>query len=400
MKHHCTASNVLGHLGQNLIEIHIESALISDDGLRFLRRLGLDKEDASKMTSFVFYDFFEFETQVSPLGLSQKPKFNFTSKFKVYTDDFFLQYLQTQSSTIRFCLSNGLEFIPVATCAMVMKELTDPERTDRLRYYADLVSIHDGRTLIGKIDFGLRARLPMAQAIRAFKERSIALNLLTVSDDETSSRRFRSRADTNDLVVRLIQCRNLRGPPGEKAPTVFASFQFYIHDDIVTDTIRNSINPLFNFLRIIPLPMTSDLDRYLRTANLRVYVIDDNSSPSGVDHVYGFCTIPLLPLALGESIEGSFDVKDEFGLGRSQLDLSISWSKPYKLGITPIVSQLDNQYKTVPKSNEKRSKSPAPPRTRDINLIERASSGSSESERYLGSSSSNELLSERSEEQR
>ncbi|KAJ1548835.1 X-linked retinitis pigmentosa GTPase regulator-interacting protein 1, partial [Cladochytrium tenue] len=323
--------------GQNLIEIHIEAALISDDGLHFLRKIGLDREDANKIVTFASYDFFEFETQVSPTGLGQRPVFNFTSRYTVFTDDFFLQYLQSSSITLSFCISNGTEFLPIATCPMVLKELTDPDRTDRLRYYADLISTHDGRTIIGKIDYGLRVRLPMAQAIRSFKERTVALNLLTVADQESSSRRFRSRAETNDLVVRLIQAFNLRPPPGRR-PAVFASFQFYIHPDIATDTVHHSTSPLLNFMRVLPLPMTADLDRYLRTAAFEVLVVDDNDGLD--DHVYGTCRIPLAALALGESLGGEFDLLDEFGLAAGSITISMVWSKSYKPSVTPLVSKV------------------------------------------------------------
>ncbi|KAJ3238542.1 X-linked retinitis pigmentosa GTPase regulator-interacting protein 1 [Chytriomyces hyalinus] len=325
--------------GQNLVEIHIESALISDDGLYHVRKLGFDMEDPSKLTTFIHYDFFEFETQVSPMGLGQKPMFNCTSKYKVYTDDFFLQYLQSKNTVFHLAVSNGLESFNIATCAVMMKELTDPDRTDRLRYYADLISTHDGKAIIGKLDFGLRVRLPMAQAIRSFKERTVALNLLTVSDKEVTRRRFRPRADTNDLVLRIIQCKQLRQPPG-RVPAVFASFQFYIHETIVTDTVRNSTSPMLNFFRILPLPMTSDLDRYLRTSSLTIMILDDNDGLE--DFEYGSCTIPLLPLALGERIHDEYYLNDGFGAQKSKLTISLEWSKPYKLNLVPLISQLDD----------------------------------------------------------
>ncbi|KAJ3075481.1 X-linked retinitis pigmentosa GTPase regulator-interacting protein 1 [Podochytrium sp. JEL0797] len=326
--------------GQNLIEIHIESALISDDGMYHIKKLGIDMEDPAKLTTFIHYDFFEFETQVSPMGLGQKPVFNYTAKYKVYTDDFFLQYLQSKHTVLNFAVSNGLEFFNVATCSVVMKELTDPDRTERLRYYADLISTHDNRTILGKIDFGLRVRLPMAQAIRSFKERTVALNLLTVSDKEVSSRRFRPRADTNDLVIRIINCTHLRHPPG-RVPAVFASFQFYIHETMVTDTIRKSTSPMINFLRILPLPMTADLDRYLRTASLHIMILDDNDGIE--DFEYGSVSVPLLSLALGEKIYDEYVLTDGYGNGKSKITVSLEWSKPYKLNVVPLISLLDEQ---------------------------------------------------------
>ncbi|KAJ3115162.1 X-linked retinitis pigmentosa GTPase regulator-interacting protein 1 [Physocladia obscura] len=331
--------------GQNLIEIHLESALISDEGIHHIKKLGIDMEDSAKLTAFIHYDFFEFETQVSPMGLGQKPVFNYTAKYKVYTDDFFLQYLQSKHTILNFAISNGLEFYNVATCSVIMKELTDPDRTERLRYYADLTSTYDDKTIVGKIDFGLRVRLPMAQAIRSFKERTVALNLLTVSDKEVSTRRFRPRSDTNDLVIRIIQCAHLKPPAGRSIPAVFASFQFYIHDYIVTDTVRNSTSPMINFLKILPLPMTSDLDRYLRTSSLTILVLDDNDGIE--DFQYGSVSVPLLPLALGEKIFDEYFLNDGFGATKSKITVSLEWSKPYKLNVVPLISLLDENIASV-----------------------------------------------------
>jgi hypothetical protein len=344
--------------------------MISDSGLQFLRKMGLNREDASKLMTFVHYDFFDFETQVSPLGMGQKPVFNHTGRFKVYTDDFFLQYLQSFSAKLSLCISNGVEFFTIATCNIATSELTDPDRTERLRYYSDLISTSDGKTLIGKIDYGLRVRLPMAQAIRAYKERTVALNLLTVSDSELSGRRFKSRAKTNDLIIRIIQCNSLKLISG-RSPSVYASFQFYIHEDMVTDTVRNSLSPMFNFLRIIPLPMTSDLDRYLRSSSLKIMIIDDNDSNEDIE--YGSCEISLLPLAHSEGVEGVFDVKDEFGLVRGNITLSIKWSSEYFIDINPIVS------KKYPTSNNFESSSSSSSSVESTNTIETYSSSSATS---------------------
>lgn len=59
----------------------MEAGIFNDAALKAFHDLGLDNEDPSNMTTFVVFDFFEFETQVSPLGLGLKPRFGHTSRY-------------------------------------------------------------------------------------------------------------------------------------------------------------------------------------------------------------------------------------------------------------------------------------------------------------------------------
>ena len=173
--------------GQNVIDIHIEAGLLSDEALSLFHDLGLDNEDPHLMTTFVMFDFYEFETQVSPLGLGLKPHFGHTSRFTLYVDDFFLYYLQRNGMTFHICRSNGIEFIEIGTCIVTFQDLLKvTDKTGKHQYYGDIFALEDKKKTIGKLDYSLTVQVPMAQAIRAFKERTVALNLLTASEkDET-----------------------------------------------------------------------------------------------------------------------------------------------------------------------------------------------------------------------
>ncbi|TPX67754.1 hypothetical protein SpCBS45565_g03544 [Spizellomyces sp. 'palustris'] len=324
--------------GQNLIAVHVDAAIISEEGFKLLQQLGHDSRDGESFASFIYYDFYDFETQVTPIGIGLMPHYNLTSRYKVFVDDFFLMYLQSHPMILHLCRSDGLDYVEVATCAVIFKDLTDPHRTDRLQYYGQLVSTHDNKTVIGSINYSLRVRVPMIQAIRSFKERTIALNLLTVGDKDASGKRFTHRADMNDLVVRIASCSGLTAPPG-KSPAVYLSFQLHNQDMSLTDTIKDTCNPEFNFYQTFPMPMNLDLDRVLRTSTLEIVALDENDSLE--DYVYGVAKVPLLNLALNENIQGQFDLKDASGKRRGKVSVSLAWEKPYKLEVVPIVSQLD-----------------------------------------------------------
>jgi hypothetical protein len=104
---------ILEH-GQNLMELHIDAAVFSPEGLAIIKKLGMETLDDGSInqnfSTFIHFSFFEFETQITPLGLGLKPHYNHTARFKVFVDDFFLQYLQSQAMGLNFCRSNGLDY--------------------------------------------------------------------------------------------------------------------------------------------------------------------------------------------------------------------------------------------------------------------------------------------------
>lgn len=105
--------------GQNLLEITVGSALISPEGLETLDSLGLgaflNLDTPSQLTTFVAFDFYDFETMVTSLGMGLRPSYNYAAKFKVFVDDFFLYYLQTKRCRLEFCGSTGVEWAKLAS---------------------------------------------------------------------------------------------------------------------------------------------------------------------------------------------------------------------------------------------------------------------------------------------
>ncbi|KAJ3217378.1 Protein fantom [Clydaea vesicula] len=271
--------------GQNLMEIHIEGALISSEGLSMIKKLGFEViesgSNSKNFTTFIHFDFFEFETQITPLGIGSKPHFNHTSRYK--------------------------------------------------------------KTIIGKVDFSLRMRIPMAQAICAFKERVVALNLLSVGDNNQKtdiSKKFGNRAKVNELIVHVKQCQGLI-PPLSNLPAVYCSYELYQYENIISDTVKGTTSPNFNFMKILQVPMTTDLDRYLRTSHVYILILDDNDVDNK-DYMYGVAKVPLVSLVFNQKVDSIFELQDEYGFKRGSISVSIEWSEPYKLDVNPITRQIED----------------------------------------------------------
>ena len=93
-----------------MVEFHFEAAVISQEGFMYLRNTNPEIDGPNCLVSFLYMDFFEFESEITPIGIGLKPFYNHTSRYTLYVDDFFLAYLQSQAVTIHLCRSNGIEF--------------------------------------------------------------------------------------------------------------------------------------------------------------------------------------------------------------------------------------------------------------------------------------------------
>jgi hypothetical protein len=114
--------------GENRLCIDIVGAVFGEAVARCLSLTkGLDT-----LCTFCYIDFYEFETEVTPLGIGQKPLYHHTIKYNLTFDDFLMYYLQTGNVKLYICQSNGLDFITVGYCSVdlsvLMKENAEPSK--------------------------------------------------------------------------------------------------------------------------------------------------------------------------------------------------------------------------------------------------------------------------------
>ncbi|KAJ3023274.1 Protein fantom [Thoreauomyces humboldtii] len=345
--------------GQNLLTIAMNGALITPEGSELL---GGSKRLREALATFVYFDFFDYETAVGPVVPGLAPRYGFAAKYRVFIDDFCLMYLQSQPVIVYLCTADGLDFTEVAKCTIRFRNLVSATRAESTQYYADLVSMHDHKTVIGRLDYTIAVRLPMSQAVRAFKERTVALNLLTVGEESVdTSNRFGTRGGVNELVVAVHRCTSLDltgRDPSHGVPAVYVAFQLPGHDHAVTSTVRGSTDPEFSYLRSFRVHTTPEIKKAWSSKTLILHVLDDTES----DHQYGTAEIPLAALAAGEAIEGSYDIQNSAGTVTGSLHLSLSWERPLsKDGISTVIRRVHGSANDI----ASRQRPPAAPSSRN-----------------------------------
>ncbi|XP_074644933.1 protein fantom-like isoform X2 [Tubulanus polymorphus] len=318
--------------GQNLFEIHISKVLLSDEGLRALG----DEEPSI----FCTWEFYEFEIQSTTIKKGARPEINFTSQYIVKVDDFFLHHIQKESTTIEVHHALGTDYRTVAAGQLKFRDIIDKPQS-RIQGTAQLTGVGEGGAGVdyGTVEFWVRLRVPMDQALRLYKERTKALGYLTSNQqqqqlidskqqtalDETANQR--PEDGVNQLHINVIRCRDVRARREAMQPSPYAVYKFFDYNDHDTAIVDSSYSPEFNDQRTYPVPMTLQLDKYLKSQSLEVYIFDD-TDPDETSFL-GVARVPLLPLAHDKAIRGTFELKSPDGSTNGTIDIQLNWQYQY-----------------------------------------------------------------------
>ncbi|XP_046557106.1 protein fantom-like isoform X4 [Haliotis rubra] len=314
--------------GQNLFEIHINKVNLSNDAIRALG----DEEPSI----FCTWEFFEFEIQSTPVVRGPRSEYNFTSQYVVKVDDFFLHYLQKDSCTLELHQSFGQDFQTLAVCQLVFRDIFDKPH-GRIHGTATFTGVGEGINGIGfgTVDYWVRLRVPMDQALRLYKERTKALGYITTNQhatqhalqalDEQAAQR--PMDNVNELHIKISKCTGIKSRRKNVQPSPYCVYKFFDFDDHDSVILPSTNNPEFNDHKTYPVPMTSDLDQYLRTVHLSVYVFDD-TDPDDTAYM-GVAQIPLIPLAHDKGVSGVFELKRPDGKTNGCINMELRWQYTY-----------------------------------------------------------------------
>ena len=124
-------------------------------------------------TTFVTYDFFEHETQSTPLCTGRAPIFDNTSQYVVNVDEAFLQYLQKGSVIFELQTAEGSSYRTLGACQVRLVSFIDEEKKlkpgEGLCGSTPLIGTDDPAMTVGEVFFQLRMLYPIEQALRLYR---------------------------------------------------------------------------------------------------------------------------------------------------------------------------------------------------------------------------------------
>ncbi|XP_051485535.1 protein fantom isoform X2 [Apus apus] len=313
--------------GENLFEIHISKVILSSEAMQPFG----DREPAT----FCTYAFYDFELQTTPVAFGRNPSYDFTSQYLVQADDCFLHYIQQNSITLEVHHAYGTEYETVAVCQLKFHEVL--ERNGKICSTANLVGVKGHAQSYGTLEYWIRLRVPMDQAIILYKERSKALGYITANfrESEQPSQQILRTAQVststdgnlNVLHITIKCCNNLQSRKKHLQPSSYVVYKFFDFEDHDTLIIPSSNNPQIDDHMCFQVPMNADLDRYLKSESLTFYVFDDGEMEEGV--YVGKARVPLISLAHDRSISGTFELTDSERCAAGTITVELMWKFVY-----------------------------------------------------------------------
>lgn len=310
--------------GQNIFEIHIDKVTFSQESMK--------EFDSDEPVTFVTYEFFEHELQTTPIVKGSRPVFNFTSQYIVRVDDFFLHFLQKESTLVEIHRAFGTDYKTVAACQLKFRDLLEKPH-GRVHCTAKLVGTRPPcqGAEFATLEYWVRLRVPMDQAIRLYRERCKALGYMNSGAykalEEAGHVPAKPPSDVNELDVHIIRCCGVLPRRHGIQPSPYAVYRFFDFADHDTDIVQNTNTPQFNDVKTFPVPMTSELDNYLRAALLEIYVFDD-ADPEPAAYL-GLAKVPLITLANDKPIKGTFELRKASGEVNGTVDIDLQWRYTY-----------------------------------------------------------------------
>ncbi|NXJ62846.1 FTM protein, partial [Rostratula benghalensis] len=314
--------------GENLFEIHIGQVMFSSGAMHAFG----DHEPAT----FCTYAFYDFELQITPIVYGRTPSYDFTSQYLVQADDCFLDYIQQNTVTLQVHHAYGTDYETVAECQLKFQEIL--ENNGKIHGKANLVGVKESIHNYGTVEYWIRLRVPMDQAILLYKERSKALGYITSNLRErkqgsqqqilgTAQVSTSTDVNLNELHITIKCCNNLRARKKHLQPNPYVVYKFFDFADHDTAIIPNSNNPQIDDHMCFQVPMNMDLDQYLKSESLTFYVFDDREREEGA--YVGKANVPLISLAHDRSISGAFELTHPERRATGTITVELKWKSAY-----------------------------------------------------------------------
>ncbi|XP_015729302.1 protein fantom isoform X2 [Coturnix japonica] len=347
--------------GEGLFEFHISKVKFSSAAVNAFG----DNEPAA----FCSYSFYDFETQSTPVLHGHTLSYDLTFQYIVKIDDIFLHYIQSESVTLEVHRARGSDYETVAACQLTLQEIL--EQNGRIYTKAVLVGKSGNIPDFGTIEYWIRLRAPMDHSIGLYKKNSKARGYVTpdLREDESQCQPVLRTAqvststdgDLNELHVTVKCCNHLQSRKKHLQPNsyvVYRFFDFAYHD---TPIIPSSTNPQIDDVMCFQMPVTADLDRYLKWESLTFFLFDDTEI--GEDSYLGKANVPLIPLACNRPISGTFEITDSKRRVIGAIRVELKWKFEY---LTPsgatvaagLENDIQNEKSMVPKLRSEQDMQP------------------------------------------
>ena len=211
--------------GENLLEVYVVNGTfldpkdISPGAVMFAgRSVSLD-EDA---TTFIMCDFYDYETQTTPIMTGLSPQYNFAATYKVEVDHFFLRHLSSESLVLEINLARHADFELVGQVALRLVDIINDQGSVSFDD-APILSVRDG-SVIGHLNVKMKMALPVTELFQLYLKENPSeksrVERLRLADQTVALDQADKARQSNYLEVVIVRCTKLRTRHG-RDPAAF-----------------------------------------------------------------------------------------------------------------------------------------------------------------------------------
>ncbi|KAG1697646.1 hypothetical protein DVH05_016085 [Phytophthora capsici] len=305
-------------------------------------------------STFVLCDFYDFESQSTPLLMGSSPHYNLSAMFKVTVDGFFLRYLASESVFLEVHQASRGDFRLIGKASIRLSKLLQSKGAVKAPMLAvkSLCNNSDGPNVLGTLNVILRLSTPISEIwqvhLRSYPQDIRLLSMpgkLNDSDVVTDALCGEGGHEgfTNELQITVFACKNLRsyGKQADdslsRAPSSYTHYQLLGFPDVFTNIVPESANPEYDLScsrQAFPLEVDASLLRFFSQFRLWVTVFDDQvelDENSKEDGMIGRCGLTLSDLVNGDTIRGWFPLKDQSDRYAGDISILIQWKDPFQV---------------------------------------------------------------------
>lgn len=314
----------------------------------------------SNSSTFVLCDFYDFESQSTPLLVGNRPEYNLSTVCKVTVDGFFLRFLASESLVFEVHQAVRGDFKLVGTATMRLASLLQSKGSIKEPALpVKLVPGISGSSTLGSLNIVVRLSIPISEIwrlhlqsypqdikllsrnfIEAIQQQEQILSMF----DENGENDLKQK-QVNELEITIFACKNLRSYCRKKSnesvlsriPSSYVHYQLLGFPDVFTNIVPETANPEFD-LECSKQVFTLDVDvcllRFFAKFRLWFTVFDDMIATEELDNdngVVGRCGLLLEDLIRGDCVRGWFPLSDRNDQQAGEISVMIQWKDPFRI---------------------------------------------------------------------
>ena len=316
---------------ENILDLAIDKAEYYNNSL--LQVVESDIVSEKGFLTFFTVEFYDHDVKATDVTSGLDPRYSTLFSFKNVIDDFYIQFLQTNRIKLELFINKSQKVKKIGFANIALRELIERDydtahgmKSPIINGIININSSANPSLRIGSINYKMRMRKSLNEALRWFKEKS---DLNTVQRSKKVTQKY---LNTKIIAINVIRCIDLKSRYATHQSKIrpFFFYNFYTFDEYISKSLEGP-NPEFNDLKTYSTEIDSRFKDYTEDKTFEISVIDDSvnvgidaKSDDTIDDMIGIAHIPLFDIAKGKGFLNKFAIKNYIGDITGEIEVKIT----------------------------------------------------------------------------